>query len=574
MPQAAWRIEEFTRLVRLKDDCLNLFATKMRKACVAFQLLALVLLSGCGGRSSSSPVGATYSPLTGVFSDYPVAGLSYRTSSSAVGTTDAQGEFNYAAGDSVAFSVGGLQLGSSVGPSLTLAGIAPLFPVNVAGSSTSDAAVVSIGRLLATLNSIAVAAQIAANQPQAGGVFVMPENATAILHPFLVQSSPISATNLSDQQLAAIASSGAATVPAAASAVIRVPTALNATANMNQGLNAANVLGTVWRGACTTCSGIPPGTFYFQPDGNMTGFTSDGNILAGVWSGNTVVGGGVQFSLVSSNGNYSQSGAIPAGSKTGTAVIYDSNNNNLGTYTFSQAAASTSLTNSLYVGGWSGVYTPTAAGAANDVYGAATPVYAVLAPDGTFSGVMDGNQSTTGSISGTWTTTSGIGTGGFQGNPGTFSFDMASRTGSYSQNGVIYGYISFSRQGTLSMNSPFTTVATHAAFIPLQLNVQISWSANNGGVVSSFPLMLSLYNGSAAPANLISSGIKSEVNPLGNGAAAYTMTDIISVPYPAGSATSYVVSAGQAGCAVANGSGTVVNNQPANLYATVQISCP
>ncbi len=544
----------------------------MKTALTAVPIIAVILLSACHGKSSPLAT-ATYSPLTGVFSDAPVAGLTYRTSSGAAGTTDSQGRFNYAAVDTVTFSVGGLTLGSAGLGGLTPAGNAAVTPVNLLGTNTSDSRVISIGQLLGTLNSIAVARNIDAGKPLSSGLFTMPDNAADILTPLMTSPNVLTATSLTDAQLQTIAASGVASVTsAAASAVISVTSDTDAQLNMNQAVNAANVMGTVWIGTCVFSScGTTTGTFYFQPDGNMTGFTSDGNILAGTWAGSSATppaSPAVQFSLISSaGGNYS--GTIVNGATT--ATIFDSSSPPNTVFSLTQTNSSSNispltnpLTNNLYLGGWYGVYTPTGAA---DVYGAGTPVYLILSPDGTFSGIMDGNQTITGIISGNWTPTSGIGTGSFTFNSGaTFSFNMATQSGLYSPKGQVYGSISFSRTGILSMiSNPLTSSAI--AMTPLTLSVQVSWPANPANFHSNFALSLNINNGST----LIASGIKSEANPLGNGAVAYTMTDSISVPYPLGATTTgYTLSinptATPSNCSItAGGSGTVSSPTPVSI---------
>jgi hypothetical protein len=564
--------------IQARGQDVNASFRKMKVALTAVPVIAVILLSGCTkGSSSSVSSGATYSPLTGVFSDAPVAGLTYKTSSGAAGTTDAQGRFNYASGDSVTFSVGGMLVGTAA-PHLTAAGNAPVTPGDLGTSSVS-----TIGQLLGTLNSIAVARNMAAVRPLSSGVFTMPDNAAVILQPYVNLS--IAAAGLSPSDLANIAASGVDSVSSSplAQAVIKVPSSTTplpiteVQANLNQAVNASSVIGTVWTGSPSLGGGSPIVTFYFQPDGNMTGFIAgalagspglaDGDILAGTWSGSTASAtAGVQFSLTSPAGaNYS--GTIGSGASTATMTGSSSAN-----FTITKVT-STLLSNTLYLGGWYGVYTPTGI---TDVYGDGTPVYLILSPDGKFTGIMDGNQSTTGTIKGDWTPSSGIGTGSFPNNPGTFSFDMATQTGSFTQNGATLGYISFSRTGILSMN--YSLPSATVALVPLTLNVQILWSPNTSStVVSGFPLELNLYSSSSTiPVNLAASGIKSEINPLGNGAVGYTMTDSISVPYPAGGyATNYVLSAGLSTCTITSGgSGTISDGQPASSYTTVQISCP
>jgi len=71
-------------------------------------------LSGClsGGGS-----GSTNSLETGIFIDSPVSGLEYRTASRE-GVTNADGAFSYRRGETLTFSLGGVELGSAAGQSL------------------------------------------------------------------------------------------------------------------------------------------------------------------------------------------------------------------------------------------------------------------------------------------------------------------------------------------------------------------------------------------------------------------------------------------------------------------------
>ena len=64
--------------------------------------LTLLILIGCGG------------PQSGTFADSPVEGLAYETATLS-GTTDAEGKFEYEEGETVTFSLGGLELGATVG---------------------------------------------------------------------------------------------------------------------------------------------------------------------------------------------------------------------------------------------------------------------------------------------------------------------------------------------------------------------------------------------------------------------------------------------------------------------------
>jgi hypothetical protein len=519
-------------------------------------VMFISLLAACGGGGSSTTTSNTTATasLTGTFVDAPVAGLSYTTSSGGSGTTDAEGQFNYAAGDTVTFSVGGLTLGSA-DPSVTTAGNAVITPVSIISGATdpTDPKVTAIGQLFGTLNSIAVAGGAGAN-----GVYTIPSNATTLLS----QLGTIDITSITSIQLQTVVS---------AAGVGSVTSSTDAQANMNQGINAASVVGTTWSGTCTCGGG---GTFYFEPNGNLTGFTADGELLAGTWTGSSTASGGIQISLVSSGGGYTQNGAIPAGSSTGTADIYDSNNALQGTLTFSQITSSNALSNTLYLGGWYATYTPNSTGtAAGDSGGRA---YIILSPDGTFHGITDGAQE----ISGTWDPSTGIGTASFDNGSGgtvTISVNVNTKSGTVAVDGTDYGSLSFSRTGTLTMNADTHTGGTGTSggsvnTIPLLLSVHVSWPANVGNVVSSFALSLSAKDSNGG---VLASAIKSEVNPFGAGAAANTTTDNIAVSYAAGSAASYSLSVGPSNCSIGNGSGSVIdaNANNASAYPTVNITC-
>lgn len=79
-------------------------------------LVGLFLLAGCGGGGSDAgggdPLPAPPGSLTGYFIDAPVAGADYRTATLS-GTTDAEGRFGYAAGETIELSVGPVRLGQA-----------------------------------------------------------------------------------------------------------------------------------------------------------------------------------------------------------------------------------------------------------------------------------------------------------------------------------------------------------------------------------------------------------------------------------------------------------------------------
>ena len=83
-------------------------------------LLALPVFAACGGGGGGStptppPTGGPPPPPTtevGVFIDSPVEGLGYQSGSRTPGTTDAEGMFVYEVGQTLTFSVGGVELGT------------------------------------------------------------------------------------------------------------------------------------------------------------------------------------------------------------------------------------------------------------------------------------------------------------------------------------------------------------------------------------------------------------------------------------------------------------------------------
>ena len=87
-----------------------------RSAAKRLLWLAVPLFAACGGGGGggSSPPPPTPDPVTevGVFIDSPVEGLTYRSGSNTPGTTDAEGMFVYEVGQTLSFSVGGVQLGT------------------------------------------------------------------------------------------------------------------------------------------------------------------------------------------------------------------------------------------------------------------------------------------------------------------------------------------------------------------------------------------------------------------------------------------------------------------------------
>lgn len=122
----------------------------LKSICLLMCAFILIACSSGGDGGSPNP-GNTPTPdpeiLTGVFVDSPVSGASYSTETQ-TGTTNSEGEYNYVAGESVTFSIGGILLGTAMaGPVVT-----PLMLVDGAVDAT-DPRVTNIVRLLMTLDS-------------------------------------------------------------------------------------------------------------------------------------------------------------------------------------------------------------------------------------------------------------------------------------------------------------------------------------------------------------------------------------------------------------------------------------
>lgn len=104
----------------------------------------LVVLNGCNDGSSGGGTN-TENVLTGRLVDSAVGGIAYRTETRS-GTTNANGEFTYLAGETVVFGLGDLEF-----PAVTAAQI--LTPLELAGvTDINDTGVVNMARLLQSLD--------------------------------------------------------------------------------------------------------------------------------------------------------------------------------------------------------------------------------------------------------------------------------------------------------------------------------------------------------------------------------------------------------------------------------------
>ncbi len=109
-----------------------------------------VSLAACGGGGGNGSDTTTMAPppvsLSGVFVDNAVSGFRYATTSYD-GSTDQNGTFIYAEGESVTFSIGDIDFS-------TVAAASVLSPFDLAGTAdTSDTALINMARLLQTLDT-------------------------------------------------------------------------------------------------------------------------------------------------------------------------------------------------------------------------------------------------------------------------------------------------------------------------------------------------------------------------------------------------------------------------------------
>lgn len=86
--------------------------SKMKKVLLAVAIAGL--LTACNDNNDDSNPPPTPTTQQGQLVDGPVSGVEYQTSSGIKAKTDAEGYFNYKAGDTIKFFIGGVQIGDSV----------------------------------------------------------------------------------------------------------------------------------------------------------------------------------------------------------------------------------------------------------------------------------------------------------------------------------------------------------------------------------------------------------------------------------------------------------------------------
>src|SRR3984893_4723674 len=309
---------------------------------------------------------------TAIFSDAPVGGLSYTANpSGTTGTTDALGAFDYAPGDSVTFSAGGITLGSATSLSSTSSRGNPsvITPINLVPGATSatNPTVTAIGQFLGGLNSVAVVVG-----EGTGGVFTIPflfgltgtQATTVTTLLTALQASGTTTTNL-----ATAVSAGGAVQAAIANAGGTMPTPASAQAHITQGLSGAGLVGTLWTAPCSSCSGGGTITLAFTADGVAACFgtissASGGNVI-GSWQASASSTGSASFTVVSvTNGNSVIDGSYLVGTVSGScaiAQIFNASGIAQGSpVAFTESPLPTGTT-STYIGGWTLSANPRAA---------------------------------------------------------------------------------------------------------------------------------------------------------------------------------------------------------------------
>jgi hypothetical protein len=544
------------------------------------------LLTACGGGggttgSATTPVApvALTQTLSGTFTDAPVAGATYVTSTGSGGcvaatpcSTDGQGQFSYASGDAITFSAAGVTLGTTSALQPSTDGSTTVTPVNLVSGATlpSDPGPTAIAQYLQTLSTLAAGT----SGSGAPGVLTMPTDdaTTGKLRTAMSSAGVTAASSVGTAVTKMQAAMDSAFGP---NQYTLVP-AITAQAALTQGVNSNGFIGTVWNGICTQCGGgtaAGTATIYFQPGGTLTGF-SEGNLLAGSWAGSTTSGGGVTLQVTSTGGGYA-TGSIPANSSTGTATIFKGTPAVIqGSFTFTKITASgtTAATNTQSMGGWYATFTPNATQLAAGKTGGTA--YIIAAPDGTFYGITDGSAA---AFRGNWSTTTGQGTAswtdtnstGTPGNAITISMNLASASGTVAINGQPGGTLTFNRQGTLTRKN---NQNNSGVSIPLLLGVSVSWANTGANAVTSLALALNVIDASG---KLVSSVVRSESTAPRFDGVRTTITDNIAVPYPTGVGATYSLSIGGANCTLTGGSGAIndANSGNSSAYPAVGVTC-
>ena len=241
---------------------------KTKAGGIALAAVAALTLAGCGGGDSLVAAGTGAANVTGKFVDAPVAGLGYKcgTSTALSGSTNSIGEFTCKAGETVAFYVGNIKLGSALAQTV----VTPMDLVGT-GAGPSHPRVINIVRFLMSISST----------PASGGTLTIDPavmTAAASLAIDFTQDTP---TNL-DTVITALKPVGA-TVASSADATAHMASSINGLFAGSFSGTFAGSLGGTW--ALTINSqGAVNGT---ATDSTQATYSVTGNMATTVGTGST-----------------------------------------------------------------------------------------------------------------------------------------------------------------------------------------------------------------------------------------------------------------------------------------------
>ena len=340
---------------------------------------------GGGGDGGTQPVAA---PSTGVFIDSPVQGLTYSSSPSGLsGLTGPNGEFLYRAGDLVAFSIGGRQIGAAPGqPQIT--------PFTLLGRtatpSVTHAGPVNVAQLLLALDSVPGTETITVpatlpmfavptdfffqefdNEMQTAGIPIASE-ADAIAHlqkQFAIWGSWATTITPSELQVITFMPDGAFIlahdddflVAGAVDGMERGTYRWNATTNE---LTYTVAVDTDGMGGLShlSASQTPPYTFVIDPSGNSAVFhfgpnVSDQIVFTRVIDANTLLVGAWKLSVPFESGFHAVLTFLPDGTFTVASDQTDTDSAGMerGTYVYDAIAEKVTFTTTVDTNGAFGV---------------------------------------------------------------------------------------------------------------------------------------------------------------------------------------------------------------------------
>ena len=262
--------------------CLVRQENKLMSSLLVSSVLALALVGcGGGGGGGGGPTGPTVR--TGVFVDSAVEGVSYATATQS-GTTNANGEFSYVDGETVAFSIGAVELPpATAAPTIT--------PVTLAGATDiTNQEATNIARLLQSLDS---------NGIPSDGITIPAATVTAATAAINFNQTPAAFT--SDSAVGNLISATTSTLIDETTAQTHVTTTLNDLAAGVQGvwqLDADSLLvlftdGTFFYGEAggVEPNGMELGSYVYDPSSSKITFTvtTDLNGSGGISDGTSSV---------------------------------------------------------------------------------------------------------------------------------------------------------------------------------------------------------------------------------------------------------------------------------------------